>query len=203
MPRKQRRVLSRTVRRGELIAAAVNVFSHKGYRRASISDIIAAAGVARGTFYLYFQSKEEIFRAIIEDFHEVIRRRLDQVGEIPHFGTDARESLLVGFMGWLQTFADNRQAARIVLREASAIDARFESGYAALRRSAIGALTRRVRQVQDLGLARTVPPQVVAIVELGMLEEAVRTLVLDDPAPDLAALAEALVDLHWSGLRPD
>jgi AcrR family transcriptional regulator len=204
MPRKRRRVLIPSVRRAELIAAAINVFSHKGYRRASISDIISVAGVARGTFYLYFSSKEEVFRAIIDDFHGLMRRQLDHVGEVPHFGTDARESLLLGFKGWLQTFADNRQAARIVLREASAIDARFERGYAALRRSAIGALTRRVRQLQDLGLARAaVPPQVVAFVELGMLEEAVKSLVLDDPGPDLTALAEALVDLHWSGLRPD
>lgn len=184
--------------------AAVKVFSHKGYRRASITDIIATAGVARGTFYLYFESKEEVFRAIVDGFHARIQRQLELISEIPHIGTDARDSLVRGFGGWFQLFADNREAARIVLRDAAAIDARFEKGYAAVRRSALGSLTRRVGHLQDLGLVRSdVGPEVVALAQLGMLEEAVRSLVLEGPAPDLALLAETLVDLHWSGLRPD
>jgi AcrR family transcriptional regulator len=201
---KSRRVLQPATRRAELMDAAVKVFSHKGYRRASITDIIASAGVARGTFYLYFESKDEVFRAIVDGFHARIRRQLELISEIPHIGTDARDSLVRGFGGWLQLFADNREAARIVLRDAAAIDARFEKGYTAMRRSALGSLTRRVGHLQDLGLVRSnVGPEVVALAQLGMLEEAIRSLVLEGPAPDLALLAEMLVDLHWSGLRPD
>ena len=52
-------------RRQQLLEAATWVFARKGYRRAGISDIIARAGVARGTFYLYFDSKEQVFLAIV------------------------------------------------------------------------------------------------------------------------------------------
>ncbi len=47
--------------RGRLVETAKKVFSERGYHNAQISHIIDEAGVARGTFYLYFKSKEEIF----------------------------------------------------------------------------------------------------------------------------------------------
>jgi AcrR family transcriptional regulator len=52
-------------RRHQLLEAATWVFARKGYRRAGVSDIIARARVARGTFYLYLDSKEQVFLAIV------------------------------------------------------------------------------------------------------------------------------------------
>ncbi len=52
-------------RREEIINAAVEVFGKKGFAGASVSEIARAAGIAKGTVYLYFQSKEEIFTAIL------------------------------------------------------------------------------------------------------------------------------------------
>ena len=49
----------------QLINAAVRIFHQKGFQKTRISDIVSAADVAQGTFYLYFKSKEEIFRHII------------------------------------------------------------------------------------------------------------------------------------------
>jgi len=48
----------------QLIDAAVHIFHQKGFQKTRISDIVSEAGVAQGTFYLYFRSKEEIFRQI-------------------------------------------------------------------------------------------------------------------------------------------
>ena len=47
-----------------LLDAAVRKFHQKGYQKTRISDIVSEAGVAQGTFYLYFKSKEEIFKNI-------------------------------------------------------------------------------------------------------------------------------------------
>jgi AcrR family transcriptional regulator len=47
-----------------ILAAALTLFGHYGYRRTSIDDIAQEAGIAKGTVYLYFKSKEEIFRAL-------------------------------------------------------------------------------------------------------------------------------------------
>lgn len=59
-------------RRGELLDAAAGVFAAKGVRRTTVADITAAAGVAKGTFYLYFESKEHLLAALKERFVDQI-----------------------------------------------------------------------------------------------------------------------------------
>ncbi len=54
-------------RRSELIAAAQQLFYTKGYERTSVSDIVKAVGVAQGTFYYYFGSKQAILEALVAD----------------------------------------------------------------------------------------------------------------------------------------
>ncbi|MBU4555901.1 MAG: TetR/AcrR family transcriptional regulator [Actinobacteria bacterium] len=60
------RIVDRTARRAELAAVAAAVFGEKGVANTSVSDIVKAAGVAQGTFYLYFASKDEIILAVVE-----------------------------------------------------------------------------------------------------------------------------------------
>jgi AcrR family transcriptional regulator len=59
-------------RRGELLDAAAGVFAAKGVGRTTVADITAAAGVAKGTFYLYFDSKEHLLAALKERFVDQI-----------------------------------------------------------------------------------------------------------------------------------
>lgn len=54
-------------RRLELVEAARRVFREKGYSAANVADIIKEVGVAQGTFYLYFDGKEDIFDAVAEN----------------------------------------------------------------------------------------------------------------------------------------
>ena len=61
------RPLSPDSRRAQLLAAARTVFATKGYQRSSVSDVIKAAGVSRGTFYNYFDGKSAIFQAVLVD----------------------------------------------------------------------------------------------------------------------------------------
>ncbi|HEX8987911.1 MAG TPA: TetR/AcrR family transcriptional regulator [Rhodocyclaceae bacterium] len=53
-------------RPGELISAALEVFVEKGFAAARLDDVAAKAGVSKGTVYLYFESKEALFKAVIE-----------------------------------------------------------------------------------------------------------------------------------------
>ena len=60
------------VRKNELIDVATELFMKKGYEETSISDIVKKAKVAQGTFYYYFESKEQIIDAIVEKFQNEI-----------------------------------------------------------------------------------------------------------------------------------
>jgi AcrR family transcriptional regulator len=56
----------RESRRGALVDAAFGVFMAKGLAASSVDDIVAAAGVAKGTFYLYFKTKDDAVNAVAE-----------------------------------------------------------------------------------------------------------------------------------------
>ena len=60
------RVVDREARRAELVSAAATVFAQRGVANAAVSDIVKAAGVAQGTFYLYFDSKDAAVLAVVE-----------------------------------------------------------------------------------------------------------------------------------------
>lgn len=53
-------------RPGEIVAAAFQVFSEKGFAAAKLDKIAARAGVSKGAVYLYFETKEDIFRAVVD-----------------------------------------------------------------------------------------------------------------------------------------
>jgi AcrR family transcriptional regulator len=61
----------RTVRK--LLEAAAEEFGTRGYHEAAITGITQRAGVALGTFYTYFESKEELFRALVRDMSQATR----------------------------------------------------------------------------------------------------------------------------------
>jgi AcrR family transcriptional regulator len=52
-------------RPGEIIAAALASFAERGYAATKLEDVAAAAGISKGTIYLYFPTKEELFRAVV------------------------------------------------------------------------------------------------------------------------------------------
>src|ERR1051325_7602418 len=62
--------------RQRLLEAAEAVFAELGYHEASIVKITEAAGIAQGTFYLYFASKQEIFEELVRDLNRRVRHAM-------------------------------------------------------------------------------------------------------------------------------
>ncbi len=71
---RARRTESEPVRRAQLLKAARKVFRAKGYDRASVSEIVREAGVAQGTFYLYFPSKRDAAVSLRDGLMEAMAR---------------------------------------------------------------------------------------------------------------------------------
>ena len=122
--RTDRAARARDKRRKQLLNAATRVFARKGYWSSSIADIIQAAGVARGTFYLYFCSKRDVFLAIADNYREEQKRftRQSGAGQAPLTPNNSRARIRADFLGWLEFYRRNLDAANIVLRDATRID---------------------------------------------------------------------------------
>ncbi len=70
------RTLNEAERREQILSAARAVFNENGYETTTISDIVRRAGVAQGTFYLYFPSKREIVWALANRPMEIVAERV-------------------------------------------------------------------------------------------------------------------------------
>jgi AcrR family transcriptional regulator len=203
-PKGSRRPVAR---RQQLLDAAAWTFARKGYRATAVTDIVERAKAARGTFYLYFDSKEEIFLAIVEDFHDRIKRMLEEPeGPVPLAEHHGQAMLQRSFRRWLELFAAHRDAAAVILKEATSIDARFEAGAGRLRALALNYFAERFTRFQARGLVNpSVSPSLVAHLQLAMVEELVSAFVLPGSSPggiDLDDLAAELAAFEWNGIRP-
>jgi AcrR family transcriptional regulator len=200
---------SRTFRPGakrqQLLDAAAWAFARKGYRATGVADVIARAGVARGTFYLYFDSKEEIFLAIVDAFADRIKRMLDETDAPVRLAEHHGQAMLQRtFRRWLELFAAHRDAAAVVLKEAAAIDPRLAASAARLRALALTHFADRARRAQAHGLmSPEVSPQLVAHLQIAMIEEVAAAFILDDAAVDVDDLARQVAAFEWHGIRPD
>ncbi|HVH68771.1 MAG TPA: TetR/AcrR family transcriptional regulator [Gemmatimonadales bacterium] len=63
-PRWQRR---KEARPGEIVAAALEVFGERGFAATKLADVARRAGITKGTLYLYFDSKEALFKAVVRE----------------------------------------------------------------------------------------------------------------------------------------
>lgn len=68
------------VRRGEILDAAEELFGEAGYEDTSVNDILLRAGIAKGTLYYYFKSKEEILDAVLARYIAEQRARMEAAG---------------------------------------------------------------------------------------------------------------------------
>ena len=201
---KKRVLFAPDARRRQLLTAAIAVFARRGYRAAGISDIVSEAGVARGTFYLYFESKAQVFLAIADDFYDRLEMAIAGSGAgLPTNSTDGRSFLRASFHRWFEFFHLHRLAATVMLKEGAAIDPRFDRGIAELRQSAYTHFAERVRRFQQVGMLRpSLSPDIVAHLQVGMFEELVKAFVLNTEHPDIDGLADQMADFEWNGVRP-
>ncbi len=119
--------------RQKLLAAAEEVIGTKGYYRTSVVDITLKAGVAQGTFYVYFPSKKNIFEELVKELSHSLRKEISQaVSGV----TSRREAEEHGFAIFFSFIKEHRNLYRIV-QEVQFVDEelykwyyrRFAEGY--------------------------------------------------------------------------
>ena len=97
--------------RTRLLKAAEDVFTELGYHEASVVKIAESAGVANGTFYLYFSGKQEIFDELVEDLNSRVRHAMIEASSR---GRTRAESERLGFEAFFQFTAEHPGLYRVI-----------------------------------------------------------------------------------------
>ncbi len=198
--RRTRQQVLTEFRTAEILSAASAVFGDKGFTAATVEDIARAAGVAKGTVYLYFPSKTELYRAAFaRNVGELRQRTLAAITSAPDAATVIRAFVatkLAYFQEHRGFFAVYRSEAWADLGAGGALQAAIaassEAQVAALAEVLAAAIANgEVRPVPTVAAAQAVFDLTRAVIERRLRGDAV------DGSEDEAAL---VADLLWKGL---
>jgi AcrR family transcriptional regulator len=185
-------------RRRQILGAAKAVFAEAGYHGASIHAIIERAQIARGTFYLYFESKAAVFASILDQAMAALRARIRRIEVDDPAAPPPQVQLRAQVISTLEYIVDDRPLAILLLSAGHTPDAeaaeRLDLFFAEVR----DLLQRALEQGTEIGLVRKCHEQIVAAALLGMIRGAIDLLVTN-PAPP--TIDQVVNELLLVGLR--
>ena len=170
--------------RRRILEAAISVFARKGYHEASMDEIVAESSSSKGSLYLHFPGKQQMFLAIVEEFVAGLQERLDAAIAESHDGVERVEAALRVCM---ETFGQHRSLAKILLVQALGLGAAFEHKRLEVHRRFIRVIQSYLDQAVDEGAIPPLDTQVAAHAWMGALNEVVIQWVhTGEPAPERA-----------------
>ncbi|ADQ15446.1 TetR/AcrR family transcriptional regulator [Halanaerobium hydrogeniformans] len=111
-------------RREEIMDAAVKLFAHKGYYNTKIADIVNLVGIAKGTFYLYFKSKKELFLSLIKKQRTLIDQGID-IKNIVEESNDLKSFVKILVREAFKIYGSNKDLTIVILRESVSVNEDF------------------------------------------------------------------------------
>lgn len=176
-----------------ILDAAAGEFGEKGFHEASISGITRRAGVALGSFYTYFDSKDAVFRALVRHMSDQVR---DHVGPRIREASDgiaAERIALDSFLGFVR---EHKEIYRIIDESEFVDPESFRRHY----QNTADRIAQRLKAAADRGELRPDMSEVHAWAVMGMnVFLGLRYGVWDDSAPT-DKVADAVADMLANGL---
>src|SRR4051812_3014595 len=187
-------------KRERILDAAVRVFAQEGFYNAKVSQIAQVAGVADGTIYLYFKSKDELLISLFEDRMERVNATLREALES---SSNAVERLRKVVQLHLEMIAQNRHMAEVITVELRQ-SAKFMKDYANPKFAEfLRLIAAAIADGQKAGVLRPdLDPPLEARALFGALDEiSLAWLVKGSQKLDLSRAAEQLGHVFIDGLR--
>jgi AcrR family transcriptional regulator len=161
----QRVALRQQARRREVMAAAVAVFSERGYRATSMSDIADRLGMGKASLYHYVGSKEEI---LVELYEDVLRENVIAARRIASSGETALDALAELIADRVAYTCRNRELLRVFFEEEAELPARQQSRLISVRHEYEQTLLEMVARGETAGeFMLTTTPQIFVNTVLG------------------------------------
>jgi AcrR family transcriptional regulator len=162
--------VAKAERRQQILTAAREVFAKRGYHQATIDDIVAQAGVARGTFYLYFEDKRSVFSDLIDRFSAKLTMAIVSIApDDPARSVAAQVHQNVRAI--IATCLADRTLTRILFTDAMGLDSDFDRKLGTFYDTLVQLLTESLKEGQRLGIVGDGEPRVLAYLSIGALKE--------------------------------
>lgn len=171
---------SKEERRKEIIRAAAELFAQQGYEKTTVSQIVKKVGVAQGTFYLYFGSKEHVRMGVYE---ELINQAIEKQISIKTLEVDPFKKIELVLLAGLDIMKRHQDLMRVIHREV-ACEAIYDEESRNMHRKMVGPLGEILQEGMDSGVFAKADPTITAYLLIGMTERIASSAILwEEPAP--------------------
>lgn len=180
-------------KRDSIIDAAVQVFSSKGYHNTRMEEIAIAAGIGKGTIYEYFESKLQLFQALMERSLQAYYSKME-ASDLVQLGF--RERLCHLLEAHFSFSRENKDLARIIYWDTDVIDEELKEWGLAIRKEKEERLKAIVAEAITRGELREVDPYLTTLMIMGCLESMYVPIIFEDlerPADELALQVAELI----------
>ena len=162
--------LPKSERRQQILSVARDVFARRGYHQTTIDDIALQAGVARGTFYLYFEDKRAVFSDLIDRFASQLTVAIVRiVTDDPQ--RPVVEQVRENIRAIIGTCLTERSMTKILFTDAVGIDPAFDRKLFTFYDTVVQLLAESLKDGQALGIVDEGEPRVLAYLTIGALKE--------------------------------
>lgn len=151
-------------KRHAILDAALRVFAKNGFAAARMSDIAVAAGVGKGTVYLYFDSKEDLLLGVLESYVDDMMAMID---ELALSGVSPEEGIRVFFETALGVVASNVDLFSIIEQRLFLSNADLRSRGEAFFRSMIERLVAKIGTKMEQGVVKNYDLEIIATAVIG------------------------------------
>lgn len=185
-------------KREAILRAAIVVFAHNGYFNSKVADIASEAGVADGTVYLYFKSKEEILHSI---FHRSVDTAIAEARTKLSSMTDPREKLRQIAHLHLERLGADRELAVVFQVELRGSTKFMEEFSAAGFAEYLMLIRTTIEEGQQVGVFRPeLNAKIVAKIFFGALDEMATNWILSKRRYKLVPMADQVLDIFLNGV---
>ena len=197
LERTRKAEIAKAVRREEILAAARRVFAKHGFRGTTIADIADEAGIALGTIYLYFPSKQEVFVALNEEFNALIVAAMSDVPVAVSLDETTRQRVDNVF----RACESNRDLVRLVVLNSDP-DSDAAQRMRAADAARNGPMVAGIRAAMDAGFIRDGDARIMTKLVNGLVSIAVYQAFILADGEDADTYRTACGDMIVSYLKP-
>ena len=190
--------MDKAERRQTILNRARDVFARRGYHETKIEDIVAAAGIARGTFYLYFKDKRAVFEEIVDRAFTQIGMAIVRV-DPRDAGRTVADQVQENIRRIVRMLLDDRSTTKILLTDAVGADPAFDRKLRSFYGVVEGLLAESLCEGQALGIVAPGDARMFAYLILGAMKELLYQVVRRDAAYSEDAIVAGIYDFLGQG----
>jgi AcrR family transcriptional regulator len=190
-------------RRDEIMTAAKKVFARNGFHATTIADVAREAGLAYGSVYQYFNSKDDLFQALMSAEGYALRTRVAVA--LAATGVRPEKSwapLRAAVQATFEFFEADKATAKLLLRDAYALGARFENHLNNIYERFIDDIAAYMAAAQLRGKVINAPPRMVAYTLAALIGQLAHRRLITDDGVTAAEVADFVIEFISNGLRP-